>query len=117
MLQGHWTQSRKAECARERPVHTASDTSSSAMPLAFCNPAEKLHTDFIAAISNKEAHLTCYSMTTANEFVGRTEISDQFGARQGLLVGTPRVLCVPTRKLGFEVISPDGTVGGGQRAQ
>ena len=83
-------------------------------PVAFCNPAEKLHTDtnFIAPISNQEAHLTCYSMTAANTFVGGTEISNQFGP-QGLLVGTPRVLCVPTRKLGFEVIPlPDGTVGG-----
>ncbi len=86
-------------------------------PVAFCNPAEKLHTDFIAPISNEGAHLTCYSMTTANTFVGGTEISNQFGA-QGLLVGTPRVLCVPTRKLGFEVIPlPDGTVGGGLSAR
>ena len=87
-------------------------------PVAFCNPAEKLHTDFIAPITNQETHLTCYSMTTSNKFFGGTEISNQFGPRQGLLVGTPCVLCVPTRKLGFEVIPlPDGTVGAGVRTR
>ena len=86
-------------------------------PVAFCNPVEKLHTDFIVPIRNEESHLTCYSMTAANTFVGRTEISNQFGS-QGLLVGTPRVLCVPTRKQGFEVIPlPDGTVGAGLRTR
>ena len=85
-------------------------------PVAFCNPAEKQHTDFITPINNPEAHLTCYSMTAGDAFVGQTGISNQFGP-QGLLVGTPRVLCVPTRKLGFEVLSPDGTVGGGLSAK
>ena len=93
-------------------------------PVAFCNPTRKLHGDIIATpINNAQAHLTCYSMTAGDDFIGQTGIRNQFGA-QGLLVGTPRVLCVPTRKLGFEVLSPDGTepspdgtVGGGLSAK
>ena len=95
-------------------------------PVAFCNPARKLHENENpdpTEISNAQAHLTCYSMTAGDDFIGQTGIRNQFG-RQGLLVGTPRVLCVPTRKLGFEVLSPndtepspDGTVGGGLSAK
>ena len=81
-------------------------------PVAFCNPAEKQHTDIINPIYNPLAHLTCYSMTAGDAFIGQTGIRNQFGP-QGLLVGTPRVLCVPTRKLGFEEPIPDGTVGDG----
>ncbi len=81
-------------------------------PVAFCNPAQKQHTDIINPINNPRAHLTCYSMTAGDAFIGQTRIRNQFGP-QRLLVGTPRVLCVPTRKLGFEKPISDGTVGDG----
>ena len=80
-------------------------------PVAFCNPAEKLHGDIITPIWQPEAHLTCYAMTPGDDFIGQAGIRNQFGP-QGLLVGTPRVLCVPTEKLGFEEIPPDVIVAG-----
>lgn len=80
-------------------------------PVAFCNPTMKLHGDIFHPIRQSETHLTCYSTTKSDDFIGQTSIRNQFGVH-GVLVGTPRVLCVPMRKLGFEAISPDGTEGG-----
>jgi hypothetical protein len=82
-------------------------------PLLFCNPVEKTHGTVVTPIQHPEAHLTCYSMTRV-QFTREVSIRNQFrGASTGdqkLVVGSPGMLCVPTKKLKWRVV-PDVAEG------
>ncbi len=78
-------------------------------PVGFCNPVEKRHDGVVTEIQHPDMHLTCYSMTRV-AFNATRAIRNQFGD-QTIAVGPPDRLCVPSRKLFWQVI-PDGVPGG-----
>jgi hypothetical protein len=78
-------------------------------PIGFCNPVEKRHGGASTEIQHPDMHLTCYSMTRV-PFSAVKQITNQFGV-QKIEVGPPDRLCVPSRKLYWQVI-PDGAPAG-----
>jgi hypothetical protein len=74
-------------------------------PFLFCNPVVKYRKDKKAPIFNERYHLTCYYIDPKGfaSSPKSIEIQNQFGKRR-LYPQQYFVLCVPTDKLGFEVI-------------
>lgn len=75
-------------------------------PFLFCNPVVKYRKDGKSPIFNERYHLTCYFIDPkemASSTPRSITIKNQFGKRR-LHPQHYFVLCVPTDKLGFEVI-------------
>ncbi|MDJ0945599.1 MAG: hypothetical protein QNJ30_19195 [Kiloniellales bacterium] len=71
-------------------------------PKRFCNPVDKNG----EGILDSSSHLTCYRIRVPGpEYDDELAVlaSNQFG-EQVLEVGDPKLLCIPSEKLGFEVI-------------
>jgi len=74
-------------------------------PGVFCNPVEKNHNGEQIEIENEDAHLTCYSYRGL-PINGSVEISNQFHTVElNLKRGLDRLLCVPTEKLSFDLVT------------
>lgn len=75
-------------------------------PVAFCNPVEKTHGDVVTPIRNPESHLLCYNITPTT-FTGEARVRNQFAPNGVTLpMATADMLCVPSQKLRFSVITP-----------
>ena len=67
-------------------------------PELFCNPVEKTFGGEVTPITNREAHLKCYSLKEEPQFHGAdVEVRNQFGV-QRLSVRKARALCAPASK-------------------
>jgi len=73
-------------------------------PRDFCNPVEKTHNGEQTKVNNPHAHLLCYTIATT-AFDGRALARNQFGLAD-LPLGTPDMLCVPSEKLRFSIVTP-----------
>jgi hypothetical protein len=86
-------------------------------PILFCNPVRKtrLDTNEVTPILNPNQHMACYT-TTRMPFQGSRDLLNQFGP-QTMAFGRSDILCVPTRKIGFQTIpdNPFGTPGTSER--
>jgi len=83
-------------------------------PVRFCNPVRKNHNGVITGILHPNVHLTCYT-TSTSQFPGTSiNIQNQFGLFNALGVRPPDLLCVPSLKLSWSVVTgttpttPDG---------
>ena len=81
-------------------------------PVIFCNPVRKSHNGVATGILHPNIHLTCYT-TSTSAFPGiAINIRNQFGVFNALGVRQPDLLCVPSLKLTWSVVTgttPDGT--------
>jgi len=75
-------------------------------PIEFCNPVEKTHGDVTTPINHRRAHLLCYTITST-PFTVDARVRNQF-APNGvtLTLGTADMLCAPSQKLKFSVLTP-----------
>jgi hypothetical protein len=73
-------------------------------PIEFCNPVEKTHGDFTIPIKNPTAHLLCYTITPTT-FQGDALVRNQFGGGP-MPMATADMLCVPSQKLRFSIVTP-----------
>ena len=71
-------------------------------PVLFCNPVQKWHDGAFTPIANPDDHLTCYSITR-QPFARVTDIRNQFGDLR-LETSFADLMCVPTKKLSWQVI-------------
>jgi hypothetical protein len=73
-------------------------------PIEFCNPVEKTHGTVTTKIKHPRAHLLCYQITTTT-FQGDALVRNQFSGGP-LPLATADMLCVPSQKLRFSVVTP-----------
>jgi hypothetical protein len=84
-------------------------------PVAFCNPAKKIHGGLRFGVEHPEAHLTCYSMSRV-KFEKSFGIGNQIQREAKFLAGPPDTLCVPTQNIAWESL-PDDTPDVGSSIQ
>jgi hypothetical protein len=72
-------------------------------PYIFCNPTEKVHHDVVTPITNPEDHIVCYLVTKVT-FNATVIARNQFGL-ETLVLRTPDLLCVPSKKLKVTILS------------
>jgi len=85
-------------------------------PVRFCNPVKKIHNGVVTGILHPDVHLTCYA-TSTSAFAGiGINIQNQFGLFNALAVRSPDMLCVPSLKLSWSVVTGTGTTSGGTGA-
>lgn len=78
-------------------------------PVLFCNPVKKIHNGVTTGILHPDVHLTCYS-TQSSTFAGTTiNINNQFVVLNSLRLRVPDLLCAPSEKLQWSVVTGTGT--------
>jgi hypothetical protein len=82
-----------------------SETTAVLHPFLFCNPVKKIHNGIVTAIQHPDVHLTCYVTGTSNFSGTNINIRNQFVALNNQPVQQPDLLCVPTEKLQWSVVS------------
>jgi hypothetical protein len=70
-------------------------------PVFLCNPVEKTHAGAVTPVQRPRDHLVCYKIE-AEPFSANVRTRNQFGEER-LIVGQPRLLCVPSLKKVIEV--------------
>jgi len=78
----------------------------------FCNPVTKFIGEESRAAAPDEDHLTCYIIKPKERVTGTVSANNQLGETE-FMTRTSELLCVPTRKLDFE-ISDDPDCPGGE---
>lgn len=77
-------------------------------PVLFCNPVMKINGSVTTPIQFPNNHLTCYALTPAGVPARTINIANQFiPSLQGLniKVNNPDMLCAPTTKLAWSVVT------------
>ena len=69
-------------------------------PAVFCNPVVKVHGPKIFKIKHPEAHLTCYTISSAHPVTVTPSVHNQFGD-ETLSLNPANILCVPSQKLSW----------------
>jgi len=80
------------------------DTVRVLQPVRFCNPVQKTHDGVVTPILNPSVHLVCYS-TTVVTFQTNIVIQNQFTPGMNLQVVNPDLLCAPSSKLAWQVVT------------
>lgn len=75
----------------------------------FCNPVTKSVGNSVHQAAPDEDHLTCYKIEPGDTFKANVAARNQFGETE-FKTDKSELLCVPTRKHGFEKL-PDNTAG------
>jgi hypothetical protein len=67
-------------------------------PTEFCNPVEKTHEGKLSPITNPDAHLTRYAISSPSVPDRNVLVTNQFGENKSLVVSQPFSIMVPTQK-------------------
>src|SRR5580704_1054946 len=72
-------------------------TSISSLATVHCNPVQKTANGVVYPITNPNAHLACYAITTSTQPTPTVVVTNQFGSAT-LVPSQPNLLCVPSWK-------------------